>query len=92
MVVPPRNWFHQHFNSGATPARYLALRWGSRRYRMGDAFSSGEGKTDVDVKQGGAQIEYADEDPAIHQLFEAELRITGAACGMKEMVPWCTSE
>jgi quercetin dioxygenase-like cupin family protein len=92
MVVPPRNWFHQHFNSGATPARYLALRWGSRRYRMGDAFSSGEGKTDVDVKQGGAQIEYADEDPAIHQLFDAELRRTGAACGMKEMVPWCTSE
>jgi len=43
------------------------------------------------VNQGGAQIEYQNEDPAIHQLFEAELRRTGARCGMKEMVEWCTA-
>ena len=91
MVVPPNDWFHQHFNPGTQPARYLALRWGSRRYRMSEAFSQGEGKTDVDVKRGGAQIEYTDEDPAIHQLFESELRTTGADCGMKGMVPWCTA-
>ncbi len=90
LVVPPRNWFHQHFNSGAEPARYLALRWGSRRYKMSEAFSQGEGKTDVDVKHGGAQIEYPDEDRSIHELFEAELRRNGAPCNMKSMVPWCT--
>ncbi len=90
VVVPPSGWFHQHFNSGATPARYLALRWGSRRYRMSEAFSQGEGKTDVDVKQGGAQIEYEDEDRAIHELFESELRRHDAPCNMRGMVPWCT--
>jgi quercetin dioxygenase-like cupin family protein len=92
MVVPPNQWFHQHFNTGPEPARYLALRWGgSKRYaglsttgannRLADAY--------VDLKQGGSQIEYADEDPQIHQQFEAALGRSGALCRMRSMVPWC---
>ena len=95
VVVPPNQWFHQHFNSGATPARYLALRWGSQRYDTGGAFTSDEGDigrsgADVSVKDGGWQIEYADEDPAIHTTFEAELARAGAPCRMRGEVTWCT--
>jgi quercetin dioxygenase-like cupin family protein len=92
MVVPPNQWFHQHFNAGAEPARYLALRWGSNRYDMGGAIRSGENTTDVSLKEGGAQIEYPDEDPAIHRLFEGELAKSGAQCRMRSMIAWCTAK
>jgi mannose-6-phosphate isomerase-like protein (cupin superfamily) len=96
VVVPPNQWFHQHFNSGATPARYLALRWGSQRYDTGGAFTSDEGDigrsgADVSVKEGGWQIEYADEDHSIHQTFESELARAGAQCRMKAEVEWCSA-
>jgi oxalate decarboxylase/phosphoglucose isomerase-like protein (cupin superfamily) len=91
MVVPPENWFHQHFNSGAHPARYLALRWGSQRYDTGGAFTSDSFKADVSVKEGGLQIEYEDEDRKIHQIFEDHLHKAGAACKMKSMIPWCSA-
>jgi gentisate 1,2-dioxygenase len=90
IVVPPNRWFHQHFNSGPEPARYLALRWGSRRYDMGGVIKSDE-PTDVDVRLGGAQIEYPNEDRGIHRIFEAELARNGAPCNMKSMVEWCTA-
>jgi quercetin dioxygenase-like cupin family protein len=95
VVVPPNQWFHQHFNAGAEPARYLALRWGSQRYDMGAAFTSDEGDlgrsgADVSVKEGGWQIEYADEDPDIHRTFEAVLAAERVQCRMKSEVAWCT--
>ena len=68
LVVPPAHWFHQHFNSGAEPVRYLALRWGSQKYH--EMWGEGRGKSDVDVKLGGNQIEYEDEDPIVRQMFE----------------------
>jgi oxalate decarboxylase/phosphoglucose isomerase-like protein (cupin superfamily) len=91
MVVPPNDWFHQHFNPGTEPARYLALRWGSRRYDMGGAIRMDTGGSDVSVKEGGAQIEYEDEDPRIHQIFEEEMAKAGAQCRMKSMIQWCTA-
>lgn len=89
VVVPPENWFHEHFNSGPDPARYLALRFTGLHFKQRGAFQAGE--ADVSVKLGGAQIEYEDEDRAIHELFERELAANGAQCQMKGLVPWCTS-
>lgn len=44
------------------------------------------------VAQGGWQIEYADEDPEIHRLFERELARHGVVCCMKGLAPGCTGE
>ena len=87
VVVPPNQWFHQHFNSGAEPARYLALRWNSWRYRF--VALNSDTPVDVSVKQGGAQIEYEDEERVIHEIFESALAKVGAPCHMGSMVPWC---
>ncbi len=84
MLVPPDGWFHQHFNTGATPARYLAIRWGSRKHPSpwgGGAKSKG---ADLSVKLGGNQIEYADEDPQIRRIFEEELAKNGVTSRMVE--------
>lgn len=89
LVVPPNQWFHQHFNSGAEPARYLALRWGSWRFRF-MRLTDGEGQTYRSVKEGGGQIEYEDEDRQIHREFEAAVMKAGATCQMGDFHPFCT--
>ncbi|HZA56841.1 MAG TPA: cupin domain-containing protein [Candidatus Udaeobacter sp.] len=91
VVVPPDQWFHQHFNSGAKPARYLALRWGSWRFRFMRVQDS-EGSTYTSVKQGGGQIEFEDEDPTIHRDFEAAMKKVGATCQMGSYHPLCSEK
>ena len=90
VIVPNDNCFHQHFNSGTTRARYLALRPGD----MGLNAPRGGGDEDADrsLKDGGWQIEYEDEDREIHEIFEKELADNGATCKMKAFIPWCTGE
>jgi mannose-6-phosphate isomerase-like protein (cupin superfamily) len=85
VIVPADGTYHQHFNTGTEPARYLAL-------RSGDGQPSGWGESNVSIKEGGMQIEYEDEDVEIHQLFEAELAKNGAPCRMKAFIPYCTGE
>lgn len=77
IFVPPIQWFHQHFNPGGEPARYAALKpWGFK-FRVEDLKDTGE-----DVKRGGAQIEYEDQDPEIHKIFVEECRKSGAEVRM----------
>lgn len=81
MVVPPDNWWHQHFNTGAKPARYLALRaFGSKKYRgVGKPY-----KGATDRKQGGEQIGYDEEDPMVRRLFEEALAKAGVRSQMEK--------
>ena len=72
LLVPPLQWFHQHFNAGAEPARYFAVRWGSKKYPM-PGLSWNQDNVDKSVKKGGDQIEYEDESPQIRAVFEGEL-------------------
>ncbi len=91
VVVPPDQWFHQHFNTGPGHARYLALRFSGSRWKQPYTVARGEG-SGVSLKLGGWQIEYEDEDPAIHELFEAETAKNGARCLMKGLIPGCKGE
>jgi len=90
VVVPPNQWFHQHFNAGATPSRYLALRWENWRFHFTGVPSS-EGTIDVSLKEGGGQIEFEDENPAIHRTFEATVAAAGARCRMGGYHPFCSA-
>ncbi len=78
-------------NSGTTPARDLAILAGSgggRKFGIGPRRIM----SDVSQEQGGNQLEYEREDPAVHRLFEEELAANGATCRMKALVPTCTGE
>jgi oxalate decarboxylase/phosphoglucose isomerase-like protein (cupin superfamily) len=80
MLVPPEMWFHQHFNTGSEPARYLVFHIRSRKYRVFRYYN----KSHVSTKEGGHQIEYRDESPEIRKMFEQELRRNGVECQMPE--------
>ena len=85
MFVPPDQWFHQHFNAGTEPARYLAIRWGGRKHRQ--ARSTDMASVETSVKEGGAQIEYVDEDPRVYEIFKAELAKVGIEPQMAQFFP-----
>ncbi|HEY3880821.1 MAG TPA: hypothetical protein VGM12_19690 [Trebonia sp.] len=91
LLVPPEKWFHQHFNTGNTPAGYLALRFDSRKHRsLTNPREGGKYHPDVSIKLGGAQIEFEDEDKRVHEEFEKDLARNGVECQMRSVVPWCT--
>ena len=89
-------WLHQHFNVGSTPATYLVMNQGMSRKHAANRWQASQSTVlrqgEVSGKKGGYQVEYEDEDPEIHQIFEAELKRRGITCKMKKMVPWCTGE
>lgn len=77
VFVPPDMWWHQHFNPGLDPARYVALRWGSRHHLISHAYEG----TLADRREGGNQIEYDEQAPGIDLLFREERRRRGVTVG-----------
>jgi oxalate decarboxylase/phosphoglucose isomerase-like protein (cupin superfamily) len=73
LVTPPNRWFHQHFNVGDKPARYLA-------FHPPLQFDGHAEKVEDRARD---QIEYVDEDPAVRERFEAEL----ARRGLTSLIP-----
>jgi oxalate decarboxylase/phosphoglucose isomerase-like protein (cupin superfamily) len=79
MIVPPNMWLHQHFNTGTTPARYLAFK------HEGVAIRNAQGvpKAWISRRIGGDQIDYADEKPAIRRVFADALARHGLESRME---------
>jgi oxalate decarboxylase/phosphoglucose isomerase-like protein (cupin superfamily) len=80
MVVPPNMWFHQHFNTGTTPARYLAFK------AEGVAIRNAQGvpKAWISRRIGGHQVDYADESPLVRAIFAQALARVGLQSRMEE--------
>jgi hypothetical protein len=80
MIVPPNLWFHQHFNTGTTPARYLAFKHEVVSIRN----AQGVPKAWISQRVGGDQIDYADESPVVRDLFKDALSKHGLAPRMED--------
>ena len=80
MIVPPNMWFHQHFNTGSTPARYLAFKHEVVSVRN----AQGVPKARISQRIGGDQIDYADESPLVRRLFADALAKHGVQPRMDE--------
>ena len=72
MIVPPNAVYHQHFNAGKTPARYLAFKYaGSPRNSQGVLLCF------MSRRIGGDQLDYADESGDVRRCSPTRLRATG---------------
>jgi oxalate decarboxylase/phosphoglucose isomerase-like protein (cupin superfamily) len=80
MIVPPNLWYHQHFNTGSTPGRYLALKYEGTSIRN----EQGVPKAWISQRVGGDQIDYADEDLKVREMFKEELERIGLEPKMEE--------
>ena len=89
VFVPPDRWWHQHFNVGPAPARYITMH-PPRHPLFGSSFGydnrGAEQDRDIGRKSGSrereSQIEYPDEDPEVRKRFEAELAKRGVESRM----------
>jgi mannose-6-phosphate isomerase-like protein (cupin superfamily) len=88
VYAPPADMFHQHFNTGSSPARYVAYLFGSKRYPIISErrANSATQRTDVSLKEGGRQIDYADQDPNIHATWIEAIKTAGVQSRMGKYI------
>jgi len=100
VVFPPADrQFHQHFNTGGYPARYLATGLGSVRFpfttsqrRSSVGLRPGEKGADwTSTREGGDQIDYEDQDPRIERIWIEEHSKKSIADDIKRFRPDATS-
>jgi mannose-6-phosphate isomerase-like protein (cupin superfamily) len=82
LFVPPGQWWHQHFNTGSDPARYLAIRWGGNKWKLTAYLDNQD--VDKDTSQGGNQIGYEDQDPRVHRTYLERCKASGVPVKMDE--------
>lgn len=80
LIVPPNMWFHQHFNSGTEPARYLAFKHEVVSVRN----AQGVPKAWISQRVGGDQIDYADEAALVRTTFADALKEQGLEPAMDD--------
>ena len=86
VFAPPDGMFHQHFNAGPEPARYLAIAMGSMRYPLLAEKRAVWLGMDVSVKDGGKQIEYEDQNAKVHPTYLEALAKHGAKSKMAKFI------
>jgi oxalate decarboxylase/phosphoglucose isomerase-like protein (cupin superfamily) len=92
IYAPPAEWFHQHFNTGAEPARQLAVRHGSRL--SGPGFNQLTPRSadrtwnpqHLSVRVGGHLLDYEDEDPEIRRRYTAAIQRNGVDFAMPDEI------
>ena len=96
VVFPPADQqFHQHFNTGREPARYLATAVGGLRYPMTvqnrrsllGLKPDDKGAVSTSIKEGGDQVEYEDQDPRIQEMWLADTKKHGTDQKMDKFFP-----
>ena len=96
VVFPPADQqFHQHFNTGREPARYLATAVGGLRYPMTvqnrrsllGLKPDDQGAVSTSIKEGGDQVEYEDQDPRIQEMWLADTKKHGTDQKMDKFFP-----
>ncbi|MEN8260625.1 MAG: ethanolamine ammonia lyase-activating protein [Pseudomonadota bacterium] len=73
LITPPNMWYHQHFNTGKEPARYLAFKYEGVAIRN----AQGVPKAWISRRIGGHQIDYADENREVRTMFADALAEQG---------------
>ncbi len=85
VFVPPEGWWHAHFNVGPEPWDWLRIGWGSDKPRPG----GGHYDYSRTPEEGGDQMSFEQQDPAVHREFEAECAKVEVSCLMHHH-PYCS--
>jgi len=83
MIVPPNMWLHQHFNTGTTPARYLAFKHEVVSIRNGQ----GVPKAWISRRIGATRSTTPTSGPRCARMFAQELAKNGLTPKMDGGVP-----